>query len=415
MSSRRPEYLFHHNPPIDSGLSAELFFNRIDELQEAVEVLNGDLAPHIYAIHGESRSGKSHFAHRLLSMLAGQFIAVNINVNAAGTARRALVRAFFELKATLDSQVLSGLAEDEHGLLRHDIVDPWKAYFDDIELLVEERVDQAVVRTAESIKDTVTGKLGSKVAEFSQSSEATETREQTLTIKAPTERVLVLHLRELVDVIHAASQRRILIYFDDLDLLASGPPARGEQAKELLYLLGPLAENPRVAVLASMRTAFFQVSDKTLRDFIRLRRVDDHFLREVYGIHIRVLNAGQPLFDDETRDALIRMSAGRVGVFLRLCERVWRHARRKGPIGLVHLDGFLDDLIDELSRTPETAAVMGRVLEAVRNQQLELPPDGLDVEDGPLAFTLLRRGDLGAVEVVDRAARRIRQRQAAHG
>lgn len=423
--ARRPEYLFHHNPPIDPEVSNAVFYNRNDEIQEAIHTLDvPDLAPLIYAVHGDSRTGKSHLVQRVLRLLANRFVNVTVNANAAGDARAALERAFFALKTELDG--LSNLAPDDDGMLAHDVVDPWRRYFDGMAPLIEGRVDEVTLKVSKTIRDQVTGKLGlpplssaNVSLELSQTLEVARTDEHSLTIKKPLDRVLVLHLRELVDVLFYATRRRVLLYFDDLDLLALGGmrgPATGQkEAAQLLHLLGPLAESPRVAVIGSMRTAFFQVGDKALRDFAHVRKVGDGFLRNVYRLHVEQLNDGIPVFTDACLEAIIRMSAGRVGVFLRLCERVVRFARRKTPVDVEHLDGWLSQEIEDWTGTPETAQVVGRIVEAVQSGALEVPGEGIDVEDGPLAFTLVRRGDRGKVEVVERTARLIRERVADRG
>ncbi|MCA9539383.1 MAG: hypothetical protein KC620_10880, partial [Myxococcales bacterium] len=67
--AKRIQRLFNHTPPpMGDPLAANLFVDRERELQKGVNFLlaGGDFAPLIYAIHGDSRSGKSHLARRVL-------------------------------------------------------------------------------------------------------------------------------------------------------------------------------------------------------------------------------------------------------------------------------------------------------------------------------------------------------------
>ena len=95
--------LFHADPP-DAGDLKELFCNRERELGMAIAQLRGSKARQVYAIHGTRRSGKSHFAHRLLLQVADDglpYRCLIVNAFNRGSARAVLAETYFQFSKAL--------------------------------------------------------------------------------------------------------------------------------------------------------------------------------------------------------------------------------------------------------------------------------------------------------------------------
>lgn len=397
--AKRLHRLFNHNPPpFGDPLAAELFVDRERELREGVELLGSgdDTSPLIYAIHGDSRTGKSHLARRVIDALDDRFTVVELNAAQMGTARMALEGIFARLFAELDA--LPESMEGPDGLQAEDVFRPWRAWFRRILPLIEGHQSRVEVEVARAVHDAVSARLGSRhIAHIEVKEQTVDKTARTVTIEKPDDWTLVRYVHQLTDVLwYAYGQRPVLVYVDDLDLLTRRHHRDDHpEAERLTDMLEPLAASPRVVVVASVRSLYLTTRDKAFHDYLRVKRFPHQRLREVYDRQVALLHDGEPIFAEAALERLLDTAAGRVGVFLRQCAQLFRHAERRAPIGEQVYWAWVEDEIRELMRNPETAEAMetvGRWLIAGETHG-QLP--GVDPEDGPLAFLVVRPASLG--------------------
>lgn len=404
--------LFNANPPpLGSPLLGHLFVDREAELRLAVEFLTADTAfdPQIYAVSGDSRTGKSHLVLRIIDRLQRHFEIVNINANSAGTARSALRQIYFALRDWLGGLVDRGEADRAAREMLN--------WAQDLALLVNDQVDSATSTVTHAFKGLLQARVGFGSSHIEVTGEASREASSTLTVGKPDDPVLARHVSMLASGVLDASDKPLLINIDDLDLLNHPDDPRGvAEAEALLGLLGELSAHERVCIIASVRNRFFTSRDKQLKRFVEVRAFSSAFLREVIEKQVRVLHADEQIFTVDCRDALIKLAQGRVGVLLDQCGRLWHDARLRGidlPIGTSDFKRYVEGYVERLARTPSTAAAMRKIVDAVMGdapaRELELPE--VDPEDGPFAYLIVRpmlMARPGRVELVPEAVTAIR-------
>ncbi len=401
----RPQLLFDHNPSQDRTLVRRLFCDRERELEDARLFLETDVfAPKVYAVYGPSRSGKSHLVLRLLSDLEGRFTTLTVNANERASCRAVLEETFFQLKLRLDE--VESPADDPEGRGTAGLHEAMREHFADVAPLVDGLYESRDVQVSRQLQEKVGAKLGLQPVELS--GESAETRGTRVVVRAsrPHDRLLVVYLRELVDALWYATRKPVLLNVDDLDLVdVPGRPEGQEECRKLLQALAPLAAAEHCVVLASMRTPFFKVRDKSLLDFLQVGLVDEDLLKATYRLHVEELNGGEEVFDTECLETLIGLSSGRVGVFLRNCYRLWRMTRHDpDPASRGDVEALVRADVEDMLQDPATTLAMQKILDSVRAGQMVIDLGeqlrGLRLEDSPLSFMLVREtGFPGRVEV----------------
>ncbi|MCA9569155.1 MAG: hypothetical protein KC656_15005, partial [Myxococcales bacterium] len=356
--------LFQSNPPNDPDDIRGLFCNRERELAFGVALLQDQSLDRIGAIHGETRCGKSHLARRLLvevDELGLPFLPIQVNANDLGTARGALESVFYALLGALgevprgqveaiDSDSLGHAAVFDQVLERLHAIEP---LVEGIQIRRTEEHSQKLSRTASvSIDLGSSGNLGSSMERVSR---------QVFEQGVLTERQLAeVFLREASDLLHLVTCKRVLLYVDDLDLLAQGDESDGTQVRRLIELLKVLATTDSVTVLASVRTQFFAAGEgKHFRDFIRVPPLEDSIVREVYVRHVQRFHANEEIFDETALTWLIDSTTDRVGVFLQLCFDVWRFGfGRPLPLGEDTVRAFASARVKEWRQNVALAPII---------------------------------------------------------
>lgn len=402
--AKSPQRLFSHNPPPQGDRFAhELFVDREHELAMGVQFLTAgeDFEPRIYAVHGESRSGKSHLARRLLDEVADRFTLVELNATTMGDARQALIKIFSDLYAAARGLASTGDHPD-----RAEQVEPWLGWFKGVLPLIQGHETSRTFEVERGVRDVLTQRYGSvRIGFIEMVGEAIDREATTVTVERPDDWMLVGLVGQLADLAwYAGGGRPVLIYVDDLDLLTRRRHREDDpEAVNLTAFLEPIAESPRVVVVASVRSRYFTTRDKAFHDFLKVRLFSRQRLAEVYQRQIDVLHDGEPVFSDEALDRLLAVAAGRVGVFLRFCYQLWRFAWGQLPIGRERYDAWVEQELRELMSDPRTAKAMQTVGSWVASGEVGGSLPGVDPEDGPLAGIVLRPPSLGAdgrVEVV---------------
>lgn len=402
--AKSPQRLFSHNPPPQGDRFAhDLFVDRERELAMGVQFLTAgqDFEPRIYAVHGESRSGKSHLARRLLDEVADRFTLVELNATTMGDARQALIKIFSDLYAAA-----RGLAATGEHPERAEQVEPWLGWFKGVLPLIQGHEARRAFEVARDVGDKMTERLGSvRLGFIERVGEVVDHTATTVTVERPDDWTLVRLVGQLAELAwYAGAERPVLVYVDDLDLLTRRRHREDDpEAVNLTAFLEPIAESPNVVVVASVRSRYFTTRDKAFHDFLKVRLFSRQRLAEVYQRQLDVLHEGEPVFTDEALDRLLAVAAGRVGVFLRFCYQLWRFAWGELPIGRERYDAWIEQELRELMSDPRTADAMETIGKWVSSGVVGGPLPGVDPEDGPLAGIVLRPPSLGAgdrVEVV---------------
>lgn len=402
--ARHIQRLFSYNPPPRrDGLIDTLFVDREAEFADAVDFLTaeGGFDPHIYAIHGDSRTGKSHLARRVLNALERHFTVVEITANSKNTARMALESIFITLYGELDA--LPESVEGPDGLQAEDVLLPWRAWFRQLLPLIEGHQKKLEVKVSRAVHEAVTSRVGHRLAHLQFARTEVDASERTVTIERPDDMTLARYVRQMTDVMwYVRGHRPVLIYVDDLDLLTRRDDGVSQQkADELTALLEPVSASERVVVMASIRSLYFGKRDKAFKDYLRVRRLRPELLREIYTRHVDALHDGEPVFTAPCLDRLLRLADGRVGVFLKHCYGLWRFAGRQVPIDAQTCHAWLEDALRELMRNPDTAKAMLTVGQWLVRGETAGPLPGVDPEDGPLAFLVVRPSALANDDRVD--------------
>ena len=408
VTNYHPELLFEHNPHYRE-LTVPLFYNRVTELKGAINLLSTTrFAGTIYAIHGFSRTGKSHFAKRLLlaDQIRNNFNSTEINVNSIGSCRGVLESVFFELKRLID---LVENPVDVQGSDTRKFLQNWSHFFNTIAPLIDGSRQQQQLSLAKQVRKHLATKIGASLAGLTLDFTEQTTFKEDIQAIPPHNRLLVQYLWEQVDVLWNVTGKPTIIYFDDLDLLSKRDKKHQEESESLLQMLAILAQCEHVVVLASIRTLYFNVRSKTYKELARIRAVKGDFLSKVYELHINQLNRGETVFSPQCLKLVKEMSLGRIGVFLRLCGKFWRKFW-DAPISTDHLTRFLEEEIQDCLDSNETRLTMVKVFDYIKQDQMT----GLDIEadviDGPFAFWLLRRNPFGTgIDVVPHTSRVIKK------
>lgn len=79
-------------------------------------------------------------------------------------------------------------------------------------------------------------------------------------------------------------------------------------------------------VLATTRHAFVDGRQKAVFDLSELGPMESERLREIYNLRISAFHDGVSVFDRDALDLLVESAQGMVGIFLRNCYEVQRHA-----------------------------------------------------------------------------------------
>lgn len=122
-----------------------------------------------------------------------------------------------------------------------------------------------------------------------------------------------------VNALRHSTSHSVLVYVDDVDLLDEGPGADPEQVVLLNRALYRLSKSADLFVATSLRTRHLHERDKEFSEVVRVRRLKDSELRQIYERQLEHFGIAQPIMDADCLDRLIQHAGGKVGVFLRLC------------------------------------------------------------------------------------------------
>lgn len=406
---KKTVHLFDHNPPelYQAEEIQRLFCNRVSELKLGLEHL-AQLASDggrrkLYAIHGDSRIGKSHFVRKLLLDSEEKKIPFHrflITANNLGSARALLVailnalsKSIIELTPTsLENYSVHGAdPEQSEERIAED------ARFDNLvaDLPAIQNQIETYARLVNSPPATYSIKRNSQVTigkqasfglsnpPFSVTFQSTEGRAQG---EEWFEQYGPLPDQELVDIIHYAIDvitalslgQRVLMVIDDLDLIDYEGKEGNHESALAINLLGKLAGQAEAIILATLRRRLMRYNDKNLINFCELRRLKDDHIISIYNKHVEFFHNSEKIFDDSLLQNLIVRAHGQVGLFLRWASDLWHYGYHKEvhwPMTYEGKDGYLGwvcELVDDLFDNQAMIGTMLLLAMAVKNAKTEI-------------------------------------------
>jgi hypothetical protein len=367
--------LFEDNP-LSSRWVVEGFWNRQDEIDWALDLLTGeDDFEKVCVIHGHTRTGKSHFAQRVLAdprLSASGVRSFAVNANNQGTARNVFESLLFALHRAVMELPPNGALQPSLDALREELREA--------RLLLEdgraERIDDEVAEASAELGAPTLKVPGLELAFPGRVGEKA-VRGRKVVTRPLTDRGLAELVATAADAIRQAEGlRTVLLFIDDLDLLDREGAEGGAGVDTVVDLLRPIADREGLCVVATTRRQYFNGREKDFIDLGALRPMKPEELVRVYELRARLFNDGREIFSPGALALLTRTADGRVGVFLRHCREVFRLHRRREPMPFAEevVRGYITDRVRELLDDPAHRALMREVIACVRAQRLEFQP-----------------------------------------
>lgn len=364
MTTTVPTLAFDYVPPnlqdVDGREQIQrLFYNREADINIGMRLLrrlfsNGG-EQKIWAIQGDSRLGKSHYARLLLCKLAAEQPSIKwdgpqqgvfvINANLLKTAIDILVEIHTHIWKLLndqfDTEILAKAAPEELERIRR-----YQETLDDAHTrLINPSVTSARkrgnVRTGGSgaaakvgvdVQVPGIGKLGAEGSGTLNRSDS-ETNEEVWNYLQLTDREVISLVSEAFDILaelHGSHTPFPIFLIDDLDLVGStrgGSATTGSERDRIFDYLGRVlgAAKSRPIVLITSRVLETQASNRAISKVVLLRELEDIDLRAVCSLRCEYYFSGQQVFSEPALAWLLRHAKGQVGVFLRQCDGFYRH------------------------------------------------------------------------------------------
>ncbi len=345
-----PIRLFDEKPPReDSNLINSLFVDRVNELQEAIELLLSavnDLAdgPHLpMGISGNARLGKSHLLWRLVGdpMVREQFDVVTTVrlLPGAQDIRQAMAKIAKTIVTDLHNySLVKGLASGGPGgsVATQPVID----ILDRFENLITGDATSMTLKVGDTWTSKVSSKLGLSTPSFlkvvasgSGEYQTEESRERALEQSIDLGPVSIEHLAELARIAHELvnekKKTRVLVVVDDFDLMHRDDNGNYDPLP-LLRGLQSLCESARLHVITTVRRDTYKEQIQSFEHLTEVREFDDdRFLMEIYDRLVNAFNDGNAILRGAV-EKIAADSAGRVGIFLRTLREVRIAARRAG-------------------------------------------------------------------------------------
>lgn len=391
-------------PPLQAEISEQVFVDREDEFVEAKEQLQDFLAQpqqSVLAVVGRSRVGKSHFLQRLVADVRSNFHAC-VNVS--------MVQKLPDAKVVLRNILAQLVDELELAWARCGRVDPiplqdFYALHKRMSPLIEGEAEEITFSdlrgTTAAIQHQLAGaaKVGAKgrvglppwlkslasaevevTAEVSASysdqrgATASDSISQATRYKACTERQLC----DLIGIAHALVRAafgptwRTLIVVDDFDLLTISSVDGALNPWPLLDGLHQLSQWEGLFVLSTVREDTWDVRAKTFQLLCHIPPFHDEAqLVEVYQRHVAAFREGAVAFHESFIAEAARSSDGKVGVFLDILYRAWRHASTRRRLSDLSLAAHMDEVLLDLEKALGQA-LYAQIVEAAKTKGGEI-------------------------------------------
>ena len=392
MTQRRPEWLFNSIPPNDVAYITDTFVNREKEMVIAEDYFNPRYpGKQVYAVHGFSRSGKSHLAMKFAHDISKQHNLhyFYLNANTKGGAEDVLESLF--------RKVREAAFEKEPG--NNEILEFLQAYISKIKQLFEMPVSKLSFKTISKNARKLNSKFKARIpfvdVELGGEGGSESGEEEILELERPDIKGAREILTFLLEALVTGSEQNILVLVDDLDLLDEQHDGESERDR-LTDQLKLLAELPGVAMVATTRSEYFEKRRKDFANLVYVENMGEQDLRDIYEKRIKLYNEDKAIFTKEVVDALAAGFRGMVGSFLEECDQLRREyileVKQGETLDTHHLDKHLAKVLERLERNPETKTLFDTIRKAIEGGIAEVELPGVKKDHGLVHRLLIPMG-----------------------
>jgi hypothetical protein len=373
--------LLHPDPPETPALVRSLFIGRDSELARGTSILmkHRDLSgtktsgKRPWVIHGESRMGKSHLARRILLDLPEDSKHLQIKVYARGSwdAERVIQDIFSSLYDVYRNLVNSRTFRPNQG--QEALIRSSHALFEQVKIFSGPAKPQAInlnwnkdlqrgLNIGIDVATPFLCKLAAQLQANLRQSEGT-----TFTFHAPTIRDLTAICAAIVEVLlRLELLEHVLVFADDVDLIADPCGPSANQAPALAKALVDLCSAPAVDVLVTARTWYHFAQ----RDFLELVSLDGGLsISELLDLYRkRFQSMGRPDLPQSflTTDALQRLAemvGGTPGMFLHRLYVAFERYKDEAQTDLRDFDWLLSIFERRYERFRSTGRPIAQLIE----------------------------------------------------
>jgi len=381
MSKKRSLHkLFRYHPPKEPNDTIELFCDREKELKIGLDSLDQEEAfDTILAVRGQTGCGKSHLVERLLLKVEESemdYVIIKVNANNQAKPRRILQKIL-----VLITNKCTGFLTD---------VDQENLHI--LQLLATDELHEWTTSDLEKVQttkgDLKIGKLLLSAA-LSSKSGTQNSHERQYTIKAPSNNTLVRWINYTALILSRSTNKKLLIFVDDLDLLDLYGKEGKDVSYQLLTYLKPIAEPESSTVIVTMRPPYLRGGEKEFTDFIDVSLLDPETIKEIYQLRVNKFNSGQQVFSDRVFNWIEYSASGRIGSFLRRCGEIYRFFYDLNrTITFDDLKKFVKQDIYEKENDRTTSNLMAEIKESIHQGSLEITV-AENLDDSQLLYNIL--------------------------
>jgi Cdc6-like AAA superfamily ATPase len=381
LNKRSLHKLFRYQPPKEQNDIIELFCNREKELKWGLDFLNPDEAfDKILAVHGRTGCGKSHLVERLLLRIEEcnmDYVIIKVNANNQAKPRK-ILQDILLLISDKCKGFLAEVDQDNLNILR---------------LLATDELHEWATGDLEK-KETIRGadlKIGQLLlnAALSSKSGTQSSYERKYTIKSPSNNTLVRWINYTASILSKSTNKRILIFVDDLDLLDLYGKEGKDVSYQLLTYLKPIAASEATTVIVTMRPPYFRGGEKEFTNFIDVRLLESNTIKEIYQRRVNLFNDGQQIFSDKALSWIECGAFGRVGSFLRRCGEIYQYFYDLNKtITFDDLKTFVQQDIYEKENDSTTSNLMAEIKESIHKGCLEIAVTQ-NLDDSQMLYNIL--------------------------
>jgi len=383
MDKQNLHKIFMFNPPNDDIEVDALFQNRESELIHCIDLLCDTISGNeILAIHGESRTGKSHFLKKLILELKKAqrpFMFHYTNANSKLTARNVLEDIYKLLKSRIFS-FKPNYNPESLAMQRLSII---KDLLIDIDPLVTgEREQMICTFTKERINSNeISFSLLPNFVQaiFQRRKELKMGEEKQWIIPLVTNENLIELIKYqgklILELFLPEKYKTIFLAVDDLDLLCDKPQGK-DQVRSLLDLLNQLASDPLFNVIVTLRTGAYHKHDKEKYPLQKIGAMFESDLNRIYKKHLDRYNQGNQIFTDNAINYLLKSNSteGRIGDFLKNCFTFFHdnysiYLNNK-IIDIPDIKNQVKNTIKEYSSFKETQKPMLAIINMIQNENI---------------------------------------------
>ena len=391
MRNKQLDLLFQDVPDSAPAFITDTFVNRGDSLAVANALFSPEQPGNqIYAIHGSSRTGKSHLAMKIVHDLKQNHhvLAFTVNANIKGAA--------IDILKALYEQLNLAIRQWPETQSKTDYLTFTQSYLNDMNKLILLGATKISMKKSLKLAEKLSASFKAKLPflQIGVGGEQSTGNDQEASVEFSTLDVAGLRscICVLLELMTVICDQTIVILVDDLDLLEELPGGSTESS-QLIPQLKFIAELPRIAIFITSRRHYFIERQKEMYDFLDVSRLTEDHLKQIYDRRITLFNQNEPMFEAVVVNQLIMGFNGIVGAFLYECHLFMRHfITGPFPLKAKHLNQHLIKTIGEFRDNPETEMILLDIEKAVLNKQTEMVIMNVEKKHGFLYRVLIPKG-----------------------